>query len=258
MLAQPLAHAHRCEIRSPDGARDWRASQGRFRLNRPDPGPSARSINSAEHAPPGAAPTRPRRRTRCPPPTPVDAAVRHRAQRRPADHVAFRPRQSQLVSGDGPQDGPVEGGSTFRSWRRRLRFPRRRSPDTPASGHRHRVPVSRPTSGAMSPLPGQRRRLNQAVQPLHRFRPHPEVRERAPLLPLDQPGGGELLEVVADRRLGQPELVGELAHAHRLPVGAQQDVEDLHPVRSLNTLNSRSSSTARPRSATTPGAECSS
>ena len=49
------------------------------------------------------------------------------------------------------------------------------------------------------------------------------------LLAVQQPGGDELLEVVADGRLAEPERPGELAHADRVGTGGQE-VEDLDAV----------------------------
>src|SRR4029453_19687574 len=49
------------------------------------------------------------------------------------------------------------------------------------------------------------------------------------LLAVHQASLGELLEVVADRRLAQPQGTGELAHAHRVGAGGQE-IDDPDPV----------------------------
>src|SRR5438874_184153 len=56
--------------------------------------------------------------------------------------------------------------------------------------------------------PRQGRRLDQRGQPLHRLAAYAEVGERSPLLPIEQPRLAQHLQVVADRRLGELELVG--------------------------------------------------
>jgi hypothetical protein len=74
-------------------------------------------------------------------------------------------------------------------------------------------------------------RLDQkATDALERARLQSVVRIRAALLALEQPRIHQLLEVVAHRRLLDPEQRLELADADRLPIRLQEAVENLEPV----------------------------
>src|SRR4051794_36408212 len=66
-----------------------------------------------------------------------------------------------------------------------------------------------------------------------------EVREASPLLALEQPGIGEQLEVVGDRRLLEAERLGEVAHADGLAPCLREHVEDLHPMPVGESLEER-------------------
>src|ERR671934_40553 len=71
---------------------------------------------------------------------------------------------------------------------------------------------------------------NQAFEPRARLRPEREVRPLAALLTLEQPGIGQLLQMVTYCRLRQPQRRLELARTHR-PLTRRQQVDDLHPRR---------------------------
>ena len=86
-----------------------------------------------------------------------------------------------------------------------------------------------PRSGDAHPL-CQSVSLNEHLQSRHGFGAYPEVGERAALLAVKQARLSQLLEVIADGWLGEIELIGELAHAHRLASCSQQDVHDLQPI----------------------------
>src|ERR687887_2204755 len=71
---------------------------------------------------------------------------------------------------------------------------------------------------------------NQAFEPRARLRPEREVRPLAALLTLEQPGIGQLLQMVTCCWLRQPQRRLELARTHR-PLTRRQQVDDLHPRR---------------------------
>src|SRR6478735_8779821 len=90
---------------------------------------------------------------------------------------------------------------------------------------------SRRASGATLPGSGERDwSRDDSAESVERAVGEAEVREAAALLALEEPGIGEQLEVVGDRRLLEAERLGEVADADRLAPCLREHVEDLDAV----------------------------